>query len=253
MRIAAAILALLALCCGAAQAQTAIPTGTTWYWQLSGKVNTSLSTAKVYDIDMEESSASLIQQLRTAGHTAICYFSAGTYEPWRSDASEFPEPAIGKKLQGWSEHYVDIRDPTVRHIMQARTDAAKSKGCNGFEPDVLDAFENPSGFPITKQNEIDYIGFLASEGHQRGLLVALKNDPGLVTNVASEIDFAIAEQCFQRNECAAYLPFIKQNKAVLAAEYTSYSASKCAKALTMRFSLAFYNLDLDGRKFKPCQ
>lgn len=233
------------------QAQVAIPPGTTWYWQIDGKVNTARS-AKVYDIDMENSSAQLIQQLHGGGHLVVCYFSAGTYESYRGDASKFPKTAIGKKLDGWSDVYVDIRDTTVRQIMQARMDAAKGKGCDGFEPDVLDAFENPSGFPITRQNEIDYIKFLASEGHRRGLLVALKNDPELVKDVVSVTDFAIAEQCFQYNECSSYSPFISQNKAVLAAEYSGYSPAKCARAKALHFSLAFFNLGLNGRKYRPC-
>jgi hypothetical protein len=231
---------------------TPIPPGTAWYWQLSGKVIDSHDAAKLYDIDLEEDSVALNKRLHDAGHTVICYFSAGSYEPWRSDASQFPRSVIGKKLSGWPEYYVDIRDPTVRRIMQARMDNAKRKGCEGFEPDVLDAFTNRSGFRITNQDEIDYILLLANEGHKRGLLVALKNDPTLVSDVVNLMDFAIVEECFEHHECSSYSPFVRQNKAVLAAEYSIFSASKCARAKQLRFSLAFYNLDLDGRKYDPC-
>jgi hypothetical protein len=229
-----------------------MPPGTTWYWQLSGKIDTSHSGSRVYDIDLEDSSAALIANLHRDGHKVICYFSAGTYEPGRADASKFPKVAIGTKLKGWPEYYVDIRNATIRQIMQARMDAAKAKMCDGFEPDVLDAFENPSGFHITTQDEVDYIHFLAAEGHKRNLLVALKNDPEIVPLVVDAVDFAIAEQCVQYNECSSYTPFIKQGKAVLSAEYSSYSAAKCAKAKSLGFSLVFYNLNLNGRKFIPC-
>jgi hypothetical protein len=253
----AALTALLvSLLLGSAHAQTrptTIPPGTTWYWQLSGKVITSHDTAKVYDIDLEDNSAALIKQLRNAGHIVICYFSAGSYESWRSDASQFPRSAIGKKLTGWAEYYVNIRDPSVRKIMQARMDSAKSKGCDGFEPDVLDAFSNDSGFSITNQDEIDYILFLASEGHKRSLLVALKNVPALVPHVVDHMDFAIAEECFELNECASYSPFVLQHKAVLAAEYSATSVNECIKAKEMGFSLVFYGLGLDGQQYEPCR
>ncbi len=217
MKLASAFLdfALLVSTVQAQSLPTPIPAGTTrpgaplhgtsWYWQLSGQVIASHDAAKLYDIDLEESSPTLIKKLQDAGHTVICYFSAGSYEPWRSDAAQFPTSSIGKKLTGWSEDYADIRDPTVRRIMQVRMDTAKSKGCNGFEPDVLDAFTNISGFPITNQDEIDYILFLASEGHKRSLLVALKNDAALVSNVVKAMDFAIVEECFKYNDCSSVL------------------------------------------------
>jgi hypothetical protein len=245
----------LSLLFGTVQARslpTPIPAGTKWYWQLSGSVFAGHGAARIYDIDLEDSSVALISKLRDAGHTVICYFSAGSYEPWRSDASQFPDPAIGRKLPGWPEYYVDIRDPGVRRIMQARIDRATSKGCNGFEPDVLDAFSNDSGFPITDRDEIDYIRFLGNEGHKRGLLVALKNDPALVSDAVDLMDFAIVEECFEHDECSAYSPFVRQNKAVLAAEYAPFSTSKCARAKQLGFSLVFYDLNLDGRRYRPC-
>lgn len=229
-----------------------IPPGTSWYWQLSGKVNANHDTPKLYDIDLENSPATLIKKLQTAGHIVICYFSAGSYEPWRADASQFPQAAIGSKLSGWREYYVDIRDPRVHQIMQDRIDKAKKKGCNGFEPDVLDAFTNHSGFPITKQDEIDYILFLAKEGHQRNLLVSLKNAPALVSDVVNHLDFAIVEECFEHDECSSYSPFVQQNKAVLAAEYSAYSVQKCDRAKQLGFSLVFYDLELDGRRYESC-
>lgn len=250
------VLALLALLfAGAAHAQTTtIPPGATWYWQLSGTVKTGYVGARVYDIDMENALANpaMVQKLKADGHAVICYFSAGTYEAYRSDAKLFPASVKGRKLSGWNEYYVDIRDPTVRSIMQGRMDRSVAAGCHGFEPDVLDAWSNRSGFPITKADEISYIRWLAAEGHARGLLVALKNSPEIVRDLVGDMDFVIAEECFAYSECASYSPFIAAGKAVLAAEYTSYSDTKCKKAAALGFSLVFYNLDLDGKKYRPC-
>lgn len=229
-----------------------IPAGTKWYWQLQGNINMNLSP-KVYDIDLYDTSASTIATLKQSGHIVICYFSAGTYEDWRSDAGQFPSSALGNNVDGWpGEKWLDVRNTTVRNIMSNRMDLAKSKGCDGLEPDNVDGYSNGSGFPLTKQNQIDFNKYLATQAHAKGLIIALKNSTDLVTALVSSFDFAVVEECFKYNECEAYSPFIAQNKAVLNAEYTNYSANTCNKAATLKFSTAFFNLDLNGNKFQPC-
>jgi hypothetical protein len=131
-------------------------------------------------------------------------------------------------------------------------DMAKSKGCDGLEPDNVDGYANKSGFPLTSADQINYNTFLADQAHARGMIVALKNATDLVSSLVSKFDFAVVEECFRYNECSMYSPFIQQNKAVLNAEYTSYSSSICTEAASLKFSTAFYNLNLDGTKFQPC-
>lgn len=246
------LLAALAtpLCGSAAQAQ--MPPLTTWFWQLSGSVELTYA-AKVYDIDMEDTSPGVIGQLKSQGHTVICYFSAGTWEDWRSDASAFPASVKGKAVSGWaSESWLDTRSQVVRDLMAKRMDTALAKGCNGLEPDNVDGYSNSPGFPLNKTTQIDYNKFLATAAHQRGLIVALKNATDLVPSLAPSFDFAIVEECFKYRECPAYSPFVTQGKAVLAAEYGTYSETKCAKAKALKFSLAFYNLNLNGRRYRSC-
>src|SRR4029079_13653563 len=60
--------------------------GTSWQIQLQGTLDTSVA-ASVYDIDLFDTSASTIAVLRAAGRRVICYFSAGSYEDWRPDAT----------------------------------------------------------------------------------------------------------------------------------------------------------------------
>jgi hypothetical protein len=229
-----------------------LPAGTKWYWQLSGTVNTSVA-ANVYDIDVFDNSASTIASLKAAGHKVICYFSAGTYENWRPDASQFPSSALGSNVSGWAgEKWLDVRNSTVRSIMSQRMDMAKSKGCDGLEPDNVDGYANKSGFPLTSADQINYNTFLADQAHARGMIVALKNATDLVSSLVSKFDFAIVEECFRYKECSMYSPFVQQNKAVLNAEYTSYSSSICSQAASLKFSTVFYNLNLDGTKYQPC-
>lgn len=229
-----------------------IPAGTKWYWQLQGAINMNVN-AKVYDIDLYDTSAATIESLKVAGHTVICYYSAGTYEDWRSDASNFPASALGTNVDGWAgEKWIDIRRSEIRDIMSARMDIAKTKGCDGLEPDNVDGYTQKSGFTLTAADQIAYNKFLADAAHARGMIVALKNTPDLVANLVNYFDFSVAEECFKYNECSMYSPFIKQNKAVLSAEYTSYSSSTCTKAAGLNLSTVFFNLNLDGKVFSPC-
>jgi len=97
----------------------------TFYWQLTGEINTT-KKANIYDIDLFDSNKTLINKLKLKGKIVICYFSAGSYEDWREDANKFPQEAIGEKMEGWDERWVDIRNKTIREIMKLRMDLAKS-------------------------------------------------------------------------------------------------------------------------------
>ncbi len=228
-----------------------IPAGTGWYWQLQGAINVT-KKVKVYDIDLFETSPAIISSLKASGLLVVCYFSAGTYEDWRPDKMDFPSNTLGNGL-GWpGEKWIDFRNSVVKNIMIKRLDLAKTKGCDALEPDNVDGFANNSGFNLTAQDQINFLKFLATESHLRGMLIGLKNATDLVTSLVSIFDFAVVEECFKYNECEAYSAFIKQNKAVLNAEYNAYSPLICTKAQNLRFSTVFFNLDLDGKVFNPC-
>ena len=72
--------------------------------------------------------------------------------------------------------------------------------------------------------------------------------------LVSHFDFAVVEQCFQYNECDAYLPFVQQNKAVLICEYAKLSkvAAACPAALERGFSLIRKTYDLKASPLYQC-
>ncbi len=240
------------LLAGSVPAGAAVPPSTSWYWQLDGAVNTTRA-ASVYDIDMEGATAALVASLKASGHTVVCYITVGDWEDYRADASAFPASVIGKNVQGWpGEKYTDIRSPVVQSIIAKRLDAAKAKGCDAIEPDLDDTYTASTGFPLTKAIQITYDTWVAAQVHQRGMLVALKNATDLAAGFAPLFDFAIVEQCFQYHECPKYSAFVAQGKAVLEAEYRTYSSSICAQAKALSFSTAFYGVALNGKKYAPC-
>jgi hypothetical protein len=76
--------------------------GTSWQIQFTGQIDTSLDV-QVFDLDMVDTPKSIIDQLHTKGAKVVCYFSAGTWEPWRSDADDFPDSVLGDDLEGWPD------------------------------------------------------------------------------------------------------------------------------------------------------
>jgi hypothetical protein len=192
---------------------------TTWQWQLSGIVNTNYDV-DLYDIDLFDNNTSLIDTLHTQGKKVICYFSAGSFEEWREDSSRFPPEILGKEMDGWAgEKWIDIRSDALHPIIVARLELAKTKGCDGVEPDNVDGYSNDTGFPLTASEQLAYNRFLATEAHARGLSIGLKNDLEQISMLVADFDFAVNEQCHEYEECEAMQPFIDAGKPVFNAEY----------------------------------
>jgi hypothetical protein len=206
----------------------------------------------MYDIDLFDSSASLISSLHSKGRVVICYFST-QYEDWRPDANAFTSDIIGNALDGWEgENYVDIRSPKLRAIMTARLDLALSKGCDGVEPDNVDGWSNGPGFPLTGADQIDFNKFLANQAHARGLSIGLKNDLDQIPALVNYFDWALNEQCNQYKECNTLNPFVSQGKAVFGAEYSGSTSTVCPNMNTASFSFIFKSLNLGAPLTQCC-
>jgi hypothetical protein len=223
--------------------------GTSWQWQLTDlPVDTSLDV-DMYDIDLFDVPQSTIDALHADGRVVVCYFSAGSWEDWREDASSFPPAALGNELDGWpGERWLDVRDTTVRSLMQARLDLAATKGCDGVEPDNVDGYTNDPGFDIGYGDQLDYNRFLAREAHARGLSVGLKNDLDQVGDLVDHFDWALNEECFSYDECDLLAPFISAGKAVFQVEYGSASLvdTICPEANARDLDTLIKNWDLDA-------
>ncbi|SMY24161.1 unnamed protein product [Zymoseptoria tritici ST99CH_1A5] len=197
---------------------------TSWNIQLSSVPTLSSATTSpkpaIYDVDLIDTPASLISSLHAANISVICYFSAGSYENWRSDASSWPKAALGKDMDGWEgEKWVDVRSSGVRDVMKKRIALAKSKGCDGVDPDNIDGYNNDSGFPLTQSDAISFVTFLSTTAHAAGLSYGLKNGGDIVPQVVNLAEWVINEECTFYNECELYKPFIDAGKAVLHIEY----------------------------------
>jgi hypothetical protein len=221
------------------------PQDTSWQWQLSGTVDTSVDVA-MYDIDMFDNPASLVTSLHNDGRHVVCYISAGSIEKWRPDKSEFPDRIIGRPLDGWpGERYLDIRKLTIlRRLMGARLDLCASKGFDAVEFDNVDAWSANTGFPLRRDDQLAYNAMLANMAHERGLSAALKNDVEQVKQLEPYFDFALDEECFTYHECDRLQPFIDAGKAVFQVEYNLPTSSFCPQANTMNFNSLKKKLNL---------
>jgi hypothetical protein len=244
--LTAAALLALASCGGSSEARWhPRPTTSPWQLQLSGKVDTSVR-APVYDVDGVETSRRAVRRLHRRHRRVVCYFSAGSYEPYRSDAGRTPEEVRGKPIEGFpDERWLDIRRiDLLAPVLRGRMDACRRKGFDAIDPDNVDGHTNETGFPLTAGDQLRFNRWLAREGHRRGLAVGLKNDPGQVRSLVRSFDFAVVEQCFQYSECRFFKPFIRARKAVYEVEYQTPRRRFCRKSRRLRFSAVFKRLSL---------
>lgn len=150
------------------------------------------------------------------------------------------------------ESWLDTRSSNVRSLMTARLDLAVSKGCDGVDPDNVDAYNNDNGLNLASTDAVDYLTFLASAAHERGLSIGLKNAGDVVTDVLSEMQWQVNEQCLEYNECDLFVPFVEAGKPVFHIEYpetapsVSAQAKKASCGSPVGFSSVLKNMDLDA-------
>ena len=233
--------------------ERALRVGMSWHWQLDEEVDLD-ARVDLYDIDLFDTPPETIRALQQRGVVVICYFSAGTFEPYRPDVDRIAEQYRGASLEDWpDERWLDTRVEDVRAVMDARLRLAAEKGCDGVEPDNLDPYLVDSEFDLTEDDTINYVAFLAERAHGLGLLIGLKNAVETVPSLVDVVDFAVNESCLEYDECDTLDPFIEQEKPVLHAEYvddTSQGDEKreevCGQPSIQRFSTIIKQWDLDA-------
>jgi hypothetical protein len=228
----------------------------TWQWQLDGDIDTSYDV-ELYDVDLFETPDEVVSELHGRGAKVLCYFSAGSSEAGRPDFGDVPESAQGEQLDGYpDERWLDIRSQEVFDVMTARLDLARSRGCDGVEPDNVDGHTNDTGFPLTATDMLAFNRSLANEAHRRGLAVALKNDGDQAPELGDYFDLELNEECVEYEECEQLQPFVEQGKPVLNVEY-AYDAEAAeelaravcpkARATNMRTLILPHDLDDEFR------
>lgn len=231
---------------------------TSWNWVLSVVPTAPYRNVQMYDIDGFNASAADVTALHNAGKKVVCYISVGSYEDWRSDASQFPAAILGNNLDGWpGERWLDVRNvqqanSALAAIMNARLDMCKSKGFDAVEFDNMDGYANSTGFPLTASDQAYYNVFLANGARSRGMSAVMKNDIDQIATLLPYFDMALNEECNAFGECSPYSQFVQAGKPVFNAEYGS-STSFCAADNAANFNGVRFALNLDDSIFQPCR
>ncbi|KAF1835306.1 endo alpha-1,4 polygalactosaminidase precursor [Decorospora gaudefroyi] len=228
----------------------------------SSRDQSTTPNVSIFDIDLFDTPKETIDRLHERGKKVICYFSAGSYEDWRPDASEFQPEDLGEKLDGWpGEKWVDLSSENVRRIMRDRISMAAEKGCDGVDPDNVDGYQNENGLSLTQDSSIDFITYLSAETRPFNLALGLKNAGDIIPAVLPLVHFSVNEQCVEYGECDTFEPFIAAGKPVFHIEYPDGAGAEqglqsdvlgesCAKSGDGRgsekFSTVLKRMDLDG-------
>jgi len=225
---------------------TAITQSMSWQYQLSGEIDPDVD-ATLFVIDLFEPETALIEEMHAQGKVVVAYLSAGTFEPFRPDADEFPAGAIGESLVAYpNEAWLDIRDATVRRLMAARLDVARDKDFDGIVPTCLTAYLESSGFELSAADQRDYTQWLAQEAHARGLHVGMSGDFGQAAQLALLFDWAVHFGCIARDDCDALALLVEQGKPVFDVETDGEAADVCARAAELGVNALLKRPQLDA-------
>jgi hypothetical protein len=250
---ALALLLILSTAAATALAWWHPPAKPTFYWQLQGRLNTTVPAA-IYDLDGFETTATDVASLHAAGKRVVCYVDVGTAESFRPDYSSFPKSVLGRS-NGWrGERWLDIRRRTdaIEPIMAARFRMCAEKGFDAVEPDNIEAFSNKSGFSIGPAEQLSFNLWVADTVHRLGMAVLQKNDGEQAAAMEPRFDGVLTEQCNEYSECGDYKPYLRAGKPVIDAEYRLARKRFCAADAAMGITGARFNLALNGRRFEPC-
>src|SRR5450432_845210 len=221
---------------------------TTWQVQLTGTIDTSFDVA-MYEVDLFTLDSATASVLHSQGRVITCYVSVGTAEPYRADYASFPAAAVGNALSDYpQEHWLDVRDSTVRELMAQRLEVGARAGCDAVELSNLQAHSYDSGFPLTQADDLDYARWLIGESHARGLSAGVSTSDDLVPLLVGDAEWGLTEECLAYSACDAWQAFTAAGKAVFMIEYGSSSDVPvlCPEATRLGFSLVIKRRALDA-------
>jgi hypothetical protein len=256
-----------------------------WQWELDHPLSTAdpqdLGLARtlpdgspaappsVYDIDGIDNSAATVTSPHERGAKVICYIEVGSAGNYYSASQEGlrmtyyqrlkQDGLLGRTLSSYPERFVDIRSPQALAIMRhmIRQQCA-SKGFDAVETDLDETYsgaEGPTGFPLSRHDEVTYLSSLASFMHSLGLAWVIKNPDDTGDNFATIMeplaDAVLTEQCNEFASCGSLRAYVG-HKAVFNAEYKLSTASFCAADAARGFNGVRFDTALDGID-SPCR
>lgn len=146
---------------------------------------------------------------------------------WDEDFDSFSNYTYGG-INGWDgEYYLDVSAPAVVDLMLARIEKGIAGGCDGFDPDNIDAYSqgltSKDGTTVLDESAyITFLGNLAEPIHAAGKLLGQKNAGELTQGLLSAgiTDFAVLEDCVKWDFCEDFeSAYAELGRPVLQIEY----------------------------------
>lgn len=124
---------------------------------------------------------------------------------------------------------------------------AKDKGCDGIDSDNMNGYENKTGFPLTRSDQIRFNVAITEAAGNLGMPIGMKNGSDIASEMVGHFDWVTIESCFADNLCGSYAPFVNADKAVFNLEYDNgrfWTEELCPAAAKHGVSAMMVNLEL---------
>ncbi|KAF4342748.1 endo alpha polygalactosaminidase precursor [Fusarium beomiforme] len=149
----------------------------------------------VYGLDLWSNNKFTINRLQKAGKHVICSFSGGTVRAKDSDKKSFFKRDIGNPVDGSDgEKWLNVRSQRVRKAMAKRVKLASDKGCDAISPLNTNAYDDDTGFELSEDDEIDYVGFLVDEAAKYQMSVGVEIG-SIIADIQDVASFFIGGSC----------------------------------------------------------
>jgi hypothetical protein len=159
-----------------------------------------------------------------AGLYNICYVNAFQAQPGEQgqwDPDLLLRDAAGNLVidEDWGEPLLDIRTADKRDriadMVNGWIDVCAAKGYQAVEPDNYDSYTRSKNL-LTAEQAKQYLQVLATHAHSENLAIGQKNTVELAGDrKAVGLDFAVAEECGQYDECGDYVDAFGNNVVVI--------------------------------------
>ncbi|MFD4257932.1 endo alpha-1,4 polygalactosaminidase [Streptomyces sp. NPDC058534] len=189
-----------------------------------------------------------------AGLYNICYVNA--FQAQRGAEDEWDDDLLLRDAGGdivydteWKEALLDLRTADKRERVAEKIgtwiDSCGDKGFQAVEPDNYDSYTRSEKL-LDAADAQAFIKLLAERAHADGLAIGQKNTVELAGNrVANGLDFAVAEECGEWDECGDYTAEFGDH--VIVIEYTAKGLSKACSGFADTLSIVRRDLDVSPK------
>lgn len=184
----------------------------------------------------------------------ICYVNAFQAQPGAE--GDWDDDLLLRDANGdvvydtdWGEAFLDIRTAGKRERIAEQVgtwiDGCADKGFQAVEPDNYDSYTR-AGDLLDAADAQGLIKLLAERAHADGLAIGQKNTVELAPNrKANGLDFAVAEECGEWDECGDYTDAFGDR--VIVIEYTAKGLSKACAGFGDELSIVRRDLDVSPK------